>query len=452
MGDAPSPPIAVRRRQGLIILALAVCVICTLHGVGAHHQGDSSPEWVGDDSAVRSVLAAQWDNAGGEGLRLGDGLRFQRLVSAGVQPALAQALSDSMAGRLPAEVYRVARQYAGFDSALLRVAPPVSQARPPRVRVAIRVEPRFHPFPFDPNSIDSAGLMRLGFTPRQARAIVRYRERGGVFRRASDFGRLRVVDSMAYVVLEPYVHIADTLAHMQRARADASRFRPFPFDPNAIDSAGLVRLGFTPRQARAIVRYRERGGVFRRASDFGRLRVVDSMAYATLEPYVQIADTLAHMQRARADASRFRPFPFDPNAIDSAGLVRLGFTPRQARAIVRYRERGGVFRRASDFGRLRVVDSMAYATLEPYVQIADTLAHMQRARADAVRFRSFPFDPNTIDSAGLVLLGFTPRQARAIVRYRDRGGVFRRASDFGRLRVVDSAAYAVLEPYIRVGL
>ena len=369
MGDAPPPPIAIRRRQGLIILALAVCVICTLHGVGAHHQGDSPPEWGGDSSAVCGVLAAQWDNAEGEGLRLGDGLHFQRLVSAGVQPAVAHALSDSMAGRSPAEAYRIARRYACFDSGLLRVAPPVRQARPPRVRAAIRVEPRFRPFPFDPNTVDSAGLVRLGFTPRQARAIVRYRERGGTFRRASDFGRLRVVDSAAYAVLEPYVQIADTLAHMQRARADAASFRPFPFDPNAIDSAGLVLLGFTPRQARAIVRYRERGGIFRRASDFGRLRVVDSAAYAVLEPYMQIADTLAHMQRARADAASFRPFPFDPNAIDSAGLVRLGFTPRQARAIVRYRERGGTFRRASDFGRLRVVDSMAYVVLEPYIRV-----------------------------------------------------------------------------------
>ena len=288
MGDAPPPPIAIRRRQGLIILALAVCVICTLHGVGAHHQGDSPPEWGGDSSAVCGVLAAQWDNAEGEGLRLGDGLHFQRLVSAGVQPAVAHALSDSMAGRSPAEAYRIARRYACFDSGLLRVAPPVRQARPPRVRAAIRVEPRFRPFPFDPNTVDSAGLVRLGFTPRQARAIVRYRERGGTFRRASDFGRLRVVDSAAYAVLEPYVQIADTLAHMQRARADAASFRPFPFDPNAIDSAGLVRLGFTPRQARAIVRYRERGGTFRRASDFGRLRVVDSMAYVVLEPYIRV--------------------------------------------------------------------------------------------------------------------------------------------------------------------
>lgn len=288
MGDAPSPPIAIRRRQGLIILALAVCVIYTPQGVGVHHQGDSPPEWGGDSSAVRGVLAAQWDNAEGEGLRLGDGQHFQRLVSAGVQPAVARALSDSMAGRPPAEVYCIARRYACFDSGLLRVAPPVRQARPPRGRAAIRVEPRFHPFPFDPNSIDSAGLVRLGFTPRQARAIARYRERGGIFRRASDFARLRVVDSVAYAVLEPYVQIADTLAYTLRARADAARFRPFPFDPNTIDSAGLVLLGFTPRQARAIVRYRERGGVFRRAADFARLRVVDSAAYAVLEPYIRV--------------------------------------------------------------------------------------------------------------------------------------------------------------------
>lgn len=60
----------------------------------------------------------------------------------------------------------------------------------------------------------------------------------------------------------------------------------------------------------------------------------------------------------------------------------------------------------------------------------------------------FAFDPNTITGDSLQLLGFSPRQAQSILKYRSKGGKFRYKEDFARLYVVDSMVYALLEEYL----
>jgi DNA uptake protein ComE-like DNA-binding protein len=62
-------------------------------------------------------------------------------------------------------------------------------------------------------------------------------------------------------------------------------------------------------------------------------------------------------------------FRFDPNAASHEDLCRLGFSSRQAQSIINYREKGGRFRRKSDFAKSFVVADSVYARLEPYIDI-----------------------------------------------------------------------------------
>ena len=52
-----------------------------------------------------------------------------------------------------------------------------------------------------------------------------------------------------------------------------------------------------------------------------------------------------------------------------------------------------------------------------------------RYQRDTVAIPLCLFDPNTADSATLVGLGLAPWQARNMLRYRAKGGVYRRADD-----------------------
>ena len=80
-------------------------------------------------------------------------------------------------------------------------------------------------------------------------------------------------------------------------------------------------------------------------------------------------------------------------------------------------------------------------------------------RAEAVRqnmpypkVESFPFNPNTVSVEDLCRLGFTLKQAQSIDNYRQKGGVFRRKSDFADSFVVSDSIYRRLEPYLDIPL
>lgn len=62
-------------------------------------------------------------------------------------------------------------------------------------------------------------------------------------------------------------------------------------------------------------------------------------------------------------------FCFDPNNVTHEELCRLGFSPKQAQSIVSYRQKGGRFRRKSDFAKSFVVSDSIFRRLEPYIDI-----------------------------------------------------------------------------------
>jgi DNA uptake protein ComE-like DNA-binding protein len=69
-----------------------------------------------------------------------------------------------------------------------------------------------------------------------------------------------------------------------------------------------------------------------------------------------------------------------------------------------------------------------------------------------MRVESFRFNPNTATLDELCRLGFTQKQAQSIINYRNKGGRFRRKSDFSKSFVVSDSIFRRLEPYIDIPL
>ena len=114
---------------------------------------------------------------------------------------------------------------------------------------------------------------------------------------------------------------------LARKAYDASptrRVESFRFNPNTATLDDFQRLGFTERQAQSILNYREKGGRFRRKSDFAKSYVVADSVFKRLEPFIDI------------------PL-LDINAADSAAFEALpGIGPYFAAKMVSHRaELGG---------------------------------------------------------------------------------------------------------------
>lgn len=102
---------------------------------------------------------------------------------------------------------RTGRQVANKDIRIVSNAPRyrIDQNTGERTRPAKRKQ--VENFMFNPNTASLEDLQRLGFSEKQASAIVNYRSKGGKFRRKSDFAKSFVVADSVYRRLEPYIDI-----------------------------------------------------------------------------------------------------------------------------------------------------------------------------------------------------------------------------------------------------
>ena len=83
---------------------------------------------------------------------------------------------------------------------------------------------------------------------------------------------------------------------------------------------------------------------------------------------------------------RVESFRFNPNTASLEDFERLGFTEKQAQSILNYREKGGRFRRKSDFANSFVVADSVYKRLEPFIDIPKTDIN----KADSAAFDALP--------------------------------------------------------------
>ena len=125
---------------------------------------------------------------------------------------------------------------------------------------------------------------------------------------------------------------------------------------------------------------------------------------------------------------------FDPNKADSSTLVHLGLKPWQASNMLKYRAKGGRYRKTEDLTRLYGMTDSMYLALLPYVVI-DTLAidrwrDSVRMAADTVpRYVSHKRDTilnlRTADTTELKMIkGIGSYRAKQIIRYREQLGGF----------------------------
>lgn len=195
-------------------------------------------------------------------------------------------------------------------------SPSASSTVPDTVRVnsshsdAVRQVRRAHRpvenFAFNPNTVSLEDLQRLGFSPRQAQSIVNYREKGGRFARAEDFGKSYVVSDSVFRRLRPFIRIPK-------------------LDINSADSAAFDDLpGIGPYYASQIVKYRTQLGGYASTEQLMDLYRFDEEKFAKIEDLIECKTP-----------NYFDIWNVDEDALSSHPVIRKRST---ARAILRYKE------------------------------------------------------------------------------------------------------------------
>lgn len=91
----------------------------------------------------------------------------------------------------------------------------------------------------------------------------------------------------------------------------------------------------------------------------------------------QVMDSIVEQNRisqtgqtsGRTVPEKAETFMFDPNTADSLTFRRLGFNNRVIRNILKYRSKGGSFKKPTDLSRIYGMDATLYSRLERFIQL-----------------------------------------------------------------------------------
>lgn len=242
--------------------------------------------------------------------------------------------------------------------------------------------------------------------------------------------------------------------HIVYQQEDAQPAERFNFDPNTADSTALLRLGLQPWQVRNIYKYRARGGVYRKKTDFARLYGLTAKQYRELEPYIQIspdylpATTLLNSQQTKtSDDGHQSPLllegsgeaskladgeTIDLNLADTTQLKTVpGIGSYFARRIADYGERLGGYVSLDQLDEIPNFPSAAKAYL---VVSGQPVRRLDINRQSLDQLKRHPY--------------LNYYQARAIVNHRRTVGKINDLDDLHLLPDFPPEAIARLRPYV----
>ena len=151
--------------------------------------------------------------------------------------------------------------------------------------------PRTESFAFNPNTVSLEDLQRLGFSRKQAQSIDNYRQKGGVFRRKSDFAKSYVVADSVYKRLEPYISIP----LIDLNQADSAEFDSLP--------------GIGGWFASKIIEHRERLGGYSYKEQLMDIYRFDQDKFAALSDLVTVSEPYRYpLWTLPADSLRLHPY------------------------------------------------------------------------------------------------------------------------------------------------
>jgi competence ComEA-like helix-hairpin-helix protein len=224
------------------------------------------------------------------------------------------------------------------------------------------------------------------------------------------------------------------------------KIAPFQFDPNSLDEAGWKKLGFTEKQATGILKYRDKGGRFRKKEDLKKLFVVNEEIYKLLEPFIEISETRVEPDQ-RTEAGDKPSYSFtnsttryqvELNSADSAELVKVyGIGPATARRILRYREKLGGFFSAEQLKEVAGIDSARFEMIKDGVFAdGDVVNKIEINLLSVTELRQHPYIDYYI--------------AKAIVDRRIKKGFYTSPDELREIPLIYEALFMKLSPYISI--
>lgn len=204
------------------------------------------------------------------------------------------------------------------------------------------------PAPFDPNTSSEEAMRSAGMPPRLAATIIRYREKGGRFRKPEDLLKIYGMSDSVFSRIALWVAIPETA---EKYPAD----KPLTVEVNSADEKTFALLpGIGSGYASRICRFRNALGGFHSLEQVAETFGLPDSVYQKIRPRLTLQANL---------------IPLEINVLSAHSLARHPYiSPKQAKVLVNYRTNHGNFRTLVDLEKTKVFTTTDIQRLAPYLK------------------------------------------------------------------------------------
>ncbi|WP_126654178.1 helix-hairpin-helix domain-containing protein [Chryseobacterium aureum] len=280
---------------------------------------------------------------------------------------------------------------------------------------------------FDPNALDKEQWIKLGFSEKQSITILKYKDiLGGKFTSKEQLKKCYAISEEKFSELASFILLPEiaeggrSKEYRNTSKKELSitgRFNPDEFSAN-----DWLRMGFSERQAEAIIKYKNYlGGSFISKEKFRECFIISPENYSKLRPYLVLPEktpeNFRNFAKNNAVKTQIQYHAFDPNQLDIEGWKTLGFSEKQSLTIVNYRDKNlrGSFKSPEDLEKCFVISSEKFQEIKPYINIQEK----QQENTDFSKT-----DLNTITFRQLIEFGLDEKSAGSIIGFRKKLGGF----------------------------
>lgn len=280
---------------------------------------------------------------------------------------------------------------------------------------------------FDPNTLDNEQWQKLGFSEKQTATILKYKDIvGGKFTSKEQLKKCYAISEEKFSELASFILLPEIAE-----KGDSKRFTTYgkkgimisgKFNPDQFSANDWLKMGFSERQAEAIIKYRNYlGGSFISKEKFKECFIISSENYSKLEPYLLLPtktpEKFRNSVKNNPVKSKIQYHPFDPNQLGLDEWKALGFSEKQAITIINYRDRNlrGNFKSLDDLQKCFVISAEKFQEMKPYIKLQEK----QQEQTDFSKT-----DLNTITFKQLIEFGLDERSAGSIIGFRKKLGGF----------------------------
>lgn len=254
-------------------------------------------------------------------------------------------------------------------------------------------------------------------------------------------------------LLETYKTVSKNYAfHSVSAKKTQDSIKPF--NPNDLSAEDWMELGFSERQAEVIIKYKGIvGGEFTSKDQIKKCYVIDEEKYNELAPFILLPEqSKSTFATNSSSKSKIVYKSFNPNDLPQQGWEKLGFSPRQAEVIMKYKQIvGGRFTSKEQIKKCFVVDDEKYAEMQAFILLPEKSKADEKLASKQIKqkINYTKFNPNDLAVYDWQKIGFSVKQAEAILKYKNiLGGQFKTKEQLKKCYMISDEKFLEMEPFI----